>query len=145
MRKIRKMFLCVLIVGVILTSNVLGDYKNVSAASTKHIIIWKMTGNNLQYYKSYGVREYLGSENWENIIGGGKKKRIKISPDAKYYLLDYQKYPMKNYRVSKSKFKQELYDSKCLEENGKKYYWGTACKITIKNGKVVKFVQEYQA
>lgn len=45
----------------------------------------------------------------------------------------------------KKKFQKRLYSYKRYKENGVIWYWGTAAKITIKNGKVIKMVQEYQA
>ena len=41
--------------------------------------------------------------------------------------------------------KKKLYDYSKQRENGVTYYWGTAAKITIKGGKVVKIQQVYQA
>ena len=115
-----------------------------SAASQKHVIIWSIKGNKLKYHKAYWASEYLNAQDWENIIGGGKRKAIKISPKATYYLLKAPAYD-KLHKVSKEKFIKNLFDTSKYKENGKTWYWGMACKLTIKNGKVVKFVQEFQS
>lgn len=51
------------------------------------LLKWSLKGNKLQYYKAYSSFEYLDQDVWGNIIGGGNRKSIKISPKAKYYLL----------------------------------------------------------
>ena len=48
-------------------------------------------------------------------------------------------------KVSRSTFKKKLYDYSKQRENGVTYYWGTAAKITIKGGKVVKIQQVFQS
>lgn len=120
--------------------------KEASAALQKHVIIWSLKGNKLQYYKAYSSFEYLNQDDWGNTIGGGRRKSIKVSQKAKYYLLKPTVSDPNNIRrVSKEKFIKNLYKSSKEKENGKIWYWGTACKLTIKKGKVVKFVQEFQS
>lgn len=116
-----------------------------SAASQKHVVIWSIKGNKLKYHKACSAAEYLGPIEWDNVIGSGKRKNIKISPKATYHLLDLISF--KSRKVSKEKFikKSVLYSANKWKENGKTYYTGMACKLTIKNGKVVKFVQEFQS
>lgn len=115
------------------------------AKSTKGIIVATISGNTLKYHKSGYVSQILGSTDWENTIGYGKQRTIKISPKAKYYLLDMSS--MQTYKVSKKRFVKELrsYGYNKHKENGITYYWGMACKMTIINGKCIKLAQEYQA
>lgn len=123
-----------------------GLFAEASAISQKHVIIWSLKGNKLQYYKAYSASEYLKQGDWDNTIGAGKRKSIKVSSKAKYYLLKpTASNPNKICKVSKKKFIKNLYETSKHKENGKTWYWGTACKLTIKKGKVVKFVQEFQS
>lgn len=112
-------------------------------AKEKYIVIWELGESKLQGHKAYMASDYLGTTDWENIIGAGKKQVFTISKDCKYYLLDCTKAPMKNYRVSKKEFSGKLWTDKS-KENGKIYYSGMACSLVIKGGKVVKVVQQYQ-
>lgn len=122
-----------------------GQRQEVSAASQKHVIIWSLKGKKLRYYKAYSSFEYLNQDNWGNIIGGGKRKSIKVSPKAKYYLLKPTLSDPNNLcRVSKKEFVNNLYETSVEKENGKVWYWGMACKLTVKKGQVIKFVQEFQ-
>lgn len=123
----------------------IGQSAEVSAASEKRVIIWSLKGNTLQYYKACSASEYLKQGDWENTIGAGKRKSIKVSSNAKYYVLKVTASGDKLVKVSKKKFIKNLYDTSKHRENGKTWYWGTACKLTIKNGKVVKFAQEFQS
>lgn len=140
-----KRLLAMALLTAILITSVFAQPAQSSAATTKHVILWKLDDDTLQYYKAYVAADYLGPVEWENIIGGGKKKTIKVSRQAKYYLLDISASPMEPYKVTKKKFSKAIKYTATHKENGKKWYWGTACKITIRNGKVVQFVQEYQA
>lgn len=115
-------------------------------AKTKNIVICKLGAAKLTGYKAYMASDYLGDIEWENVIGAGKKQTFAISPDCKYYLIDYNKEFMPDYRVSKKVFLErvESVSPDKSEENGKTYYWGMACKLVIKDGKVTKVIQQYQ-
>ena len=112
---------------------------------TKHIVIAKLNGTTLKYHKSTMNTNLKGDSDWEweNVIGYGKKQSIKVAKNCKYYILGNDIRTVK--KTTKKTFKKRLYSYKRYKENGIVWYWGTAAKITIKNGKVVKIVQEYQA
>ena len=121
---------------------------------TKHIIVAKLNGTTLKYHKSTVSETTYDSVmntnlkgnsdwEWENVVGYGKKQSIKVAKNCKYYILGNDIHTVK--KTTKKKFQKRLYGYKRYKENGVIWYWGTAAKITIKNGKVVKMVQEYQA
>ncbi|MBO5487270.1 MAG: hypothetical protein J5988_10165 [Eubacterium sp.] len=115
-----------------------------SAKTTyKPIIVAKLKGNTLSYHKAVNNTYIMENPQWENIVGYGKKKKIKVSKNAKFYLLNAS--TMKNYKVSKKKFLKNLAQYGKSKDQGVTYYSGTFCKMTIKNGKCVKLVQKYQA
>lgn len=109
----------------------------------KPIIVAKLKGNTLSYHKAVTNIDIMEDPQWENIVGYGKKKKIAVSKNAKFYLLNAA--TMKNYKVSKKKFLKNLTKYSKNKEQGVTYYSGTYCKMTIKNGKCVKLVQKYQA
>ena len=112
---------------------------------TKHITVAKLNGTTLKYHKSTMNTNLKGNSDWEweNIVGYGKKKSIKVAKNCKYYILGNDIHTVK--KTTKKKFQKRLYSYKRYKENGVIWYWGTAAKITIKNGKVIKMVQEYQS
>ena len=112
------------------------------AVSHKNIIIAQMKGNTVSYYKLIGSSELIPDSPIGNLIGYGKKKKIKIASNAEYYCLSPYG---KKVKVSKKKFKKNLNGSSKNNWKGTIYYTGMACRVTIKNGKCVKFVQLYQA
>ncbi len=116
-----------------------------SLAKTKLIVVAKMKGNTLTYHKAAFSYEVIPDADFENIIGYGKKKSISIAKNAKFYILKNAGVPEKVKRVSKTVFKNKLYSFASYTDNGVKWYWGTACRMTVKNGKVTKLVQVYQA
>lgn len=118
-----------------------------ASAKTKKVVIIKTLGDDsMEYYKAMFATEYLGDDiEWENIIGVGKAKKIKVSDKAKYAIMDYNK--MKANKVTKEEFLNVLDMYECGEnkEKGKTWFWGMACKLTIKNNEVVKITQLYQS
>lgn len=117
-----------------------------ASAKSKKVIIKSLEDNSMEYYKAMFATEYLGDDiEWENIIGVGKAKKIKVSDKAKYAIMDYNK--MKAYKVTKEEFLNVLDMNECgkNKEKGKIWYWGMACKLTIKNNEVVKITQLYQS
>ena len=88
-----------------------------SQAATKQILIARLNGNTLTCHK--------------------------VSPKCKFYSLSADSVTLS--KVSRSTFKKKLYDYSKQRENGVTYYWGTAAKITIKGGKVVKIQQVFQS
>ncbi|MCR5430338.1 MAG: hypothetical protein K6E58_03820 [Eubacterium sp.] len=118
-------------------------------AKTKNAVIWKMNSKKVTYRKSIAVSKYLGPKaGWENIIGYGKKMSKKISKKAKFYIIKDYAHPFSSFKkVSKKAFIKQVksYDAKKFKQLGKTYYWGMACKITTKNGKVVKIKQVFQS
>lgn len=141
MIKIMKKY-AVLLVAFSLVIGSLSVSTQAEAKFIREIIVAKISGNTLKYHQAIDSSEIFVSADWQNTVGYGKKMTIKISPKAKYYLLDIQS--MQTYKVSKKKFIKSLYDYSIERERGVTYYIGMACKMTIKNGKCVKLVQEFQ-
>lgn len=113
-----------------------------AGTTTKNVIIAKISNDTLKYHKA-GDSVNLFDSDWENIVGYGSQKQIKIAKNAKYYLLDGNDLT-KLRKVSKKKFVNNLFEYHKSKENGFTYYTGMACKLTIKNGKCVKLEQIYQ-
>lgn len=145
--KLFKSIICLTVALCIMTNVLYFGVGEVSAKNqTKQVVIWKMNNKKMKYRKSIMVSKYLGKNaGWENIIGYGRLKKSRISSKAKFYLLDL--YSSKLKLVSRSAFKKMAnnYGAKRYKERGKVYYWGMACKITIKNGKIIKIKQVYQS
>lgn len=110
---------------------------------TKQVIVDCIKGNTMKYYKAAYATDVIPDCQWENIIGIGKKKSIKVSKDAKYYLFNF--YTMKNEKASKKKFIKSLPKCGKSKDNGVTFYTGMACRLTIKKGVCVKVVQVYQS
>ena len=118
-----------------------------AATSEKNVIAWSMKGNSLKYYKAVWSDE-AGLSYSTAIVGTGKRKSISVAKNAEYYLLDIDYDEVQSQKVSKKKFMRYLKNTgkaKKYEEEGISYVCGTACSITIKNGKVVKIEQMYQS
>lgn len=140
MKKLEKIVLTAIAAATMISGGMLSSAK--TQAATKHITIWRINGSTLAYHKAYNSVEYMDAD-WENIIGGGKLHKVKISPKAAYYAFDANK--MKSYRTTKKIFKKKAVPGKKYVYNNKKvYYGGIACKITLKKNIVTKLVQEYQ-
>lgn len=116
-----------------------------SQAATKEILIARLSGSTLTCHKSTFNTNLKGKNDWEweNIVGYGKKLSYKVSPKCKFYTLSADSVTLT--KVNRSSFKKKLYDYSKQKENGVTYYWGTAAKITIKGGKVVKIQQVFQS
>lgn len=137
----KKLLLPLLLLTILLTS-ILGTV-NTSQARTKSIIVSSIDGNKLSYYNCYWASEYLGTTEWENLIGGGKLKTATLSPKAKYALFNFN--TMKNYKTTKADFVTSIPEISTEKENGKVWYWGMAAEISVKNGKVTAIKQVYQS
>ncbi|BBF41341.1 hypothetical protein lbkm_0015 [Lachnospiraceae bacterium KM106-2] len=113
--------------------------------TTKNVVIAKINGNTMEYHKSISATRLIKNADWENIVGYGKKYKIKLASNAKFYVLD--SYTFKTKKVSKKRFMQNVkaFGYQKSKDKGVTYYWGMACKLTIKNGKCIKIVQRYQA
>lgn len=113
-------------------------------AATKNIVIARLSGNSLSCHKA-SMNSQLNKNvewGWENVIGYGRKMTFKVSKKCKFFSIDGD---MKLHKTSRSKFKKNLYNYAKRREHGVIYYDGTAAKITLKNGIVVKVEQLYQA
>lgn len=140
-----KKFLSVALIFALVFGALSAASSTTSHAATKEILIARLSGNTLTCHKSTFNTNLKGNNDWqwENIVGYGKKLSYKVSPKCKFYLLAMDYKTLK--KVSHSTFKKKLYDYSKQSENGVTYYLGTAAKITIKGGKVVKIQQVYQA
>lgn len=116
-----------------------------SQAATKEILIARLNGNTLTCHKSTFNTNLKGNKDWqwENIVGYGKKLSYKVSPKCKFYLLAMDCRTLK--KVSRNTFQKKLGEYHVNKEHGVTYYDGTAAKITIKGGKVVKIQQVFQS
>lgn len=140
-----KKFLSVALIFALVFGALAAAPATTSQAATKEIVIARLSGNTLTCHKSVVNISLKGTSawEWENIVGYGKKLSYKVSPKCKFYTLKTDCVTLK--RVSRSTFKKTLFDYSKQRENGVTYYWGTAAKITIKGGKVVKIQQVFQS
>ena len=146
-----KQLLYIFIVLFLMTSIVLIENQVTHAKTkTKGIVICNIKRNKLTYRKSTLASKYLINPGFENIIGYGGKRSIRVTSKTKYYLLDYSIGTHgKIYKTTKKNFvkyiRKKEYKITRWKLNGKVYYYGTACKLFIKNGKVVKIQQVFQS
>lgn len=140
-----KKFLSVALIFALVFSALSAASSTTSQAATKEILIARLSGNTLTCHKSTFNTNLKGNNDWQwqNIVGYGKKLSYKVSSKCKFYTLSADSVTLS--KVSRSTFKKKLYDYSKQRENGVTYYWGTAAKITIKGGKVVKIQQVYQS
>lgn len=143
MKKMRKSLIAVVVMLCLVIAAQAGGAKTSSAKTVKKITVAKIKGTTLSYHKAVNNITIMEDPQWENIVGYGKKKTIKMTKDTKFYLLNIE--TMKPYKVTKKKFIKNMYKYEKSTENGVTYYWGTYCKMTVKNGKCVKLVQQYQS
>lgn len=143
MKKMRKSLIAVVVMLCLVIAAQAGGAETSSAKTVKKITVAKIKGNTLSYHKAVNNITIMEDPQWENIVGYGKKKTIKMTKDTKFYLLNIE--TMKPYKVTKKKFIKNMYKYEKSTENGVTYYWGTYCKMTVKNGKCVKLVQQYQS
>lgn len=143
MKKMRKSLIAVVVMLCLVIAAQAGGAETSSAKTVKKITVAKIKGNTLSYHKAVNNITIMEDPQWENIVGYGKKKTIKMTKDTKFYLLNIQ--TMKPYKVTKKKFIKNMDKYEKSTENGVTYYWGTYCKMTVKNGKCVKLVQGFQS
>ena len=143
MKKVRKLLIAVVVMLCLVMAAQAGGAETSSAKTVKKITVAKIKGTTLSYHKAVNNITIMKDPQWENIVGYGKKKTIKMTKDTKFYLLNFA--TMKPYKVTKKKFIKNMSDYGKNTENGVTYYSGTYCKMTVKNGKCVKLVQGYQA
>lgn len=136
-------------IAVIMVMAILLPQTSIQAKTvTRQAVIMDFQGNTLKYRKCVNNTTLKGNEEWqwENLVGYGKLKQVKMASNCRFYLL---KGVTKVYRVSKVKFKKKIlgrgYISQKSKENGVVFYDGMAVKLIIKNGKCVKVIQQYQA
>lgn len=116
-----------------------------TTTTSKSVIAASFKNNTFSYYKSANSTRLIPNVKWENIVGTGKKKTLKVAANAEYRLLDTYTVS-KTYKVTKKKFMKTVkakFGGKATE-NKVSYYSGMACKITVKQGKITKIVQIYQ-
>ncbi|MCI5731049.1 MAG: hypothetical protein MR304_05865 [Eubacterium sp.] len=143
MKKMRKSLIAVVVMLCLVIAAQAGGAETSSAKTVKKITVAKIKGTTLSYHKAVNNITIMEDPQWENIVGYGKKKTIKMTKDTKFYLLNIE--TMKPYKVTKKKFIKNMYKYEKSTENGVTYYWGTYCKMTVKNGKCVKLVQGFQS
>lgn len=138
---------CILALAIGVTGVVTQSTSADAATSEKNVIVWSMKRNTLKYYKALWSDE-AGLPYSTAIVGTGKRKTIKVAKNAKFYLLKIDYDDVQPKKVSKRKFMRYLNnEGKAAkdEEEGVSFVRGTACNITIKNGKVIKIEQMYQS
>lgn len=143
MKKVRKLLIAVVVMLCLVMAAQAGGAETSSAKTVKKITVAKIKGTTLSYHKAVNNITIMKDPQWENIVGYGKKKTIKMAKKTKFYLLNVE--TMKPYKVTKKKFLKKIAQYSKSTENGVTYYGGTYCKMTVKNGKCVKLVQGYQA
>lgn len=134
------------IVAVIALAVVLG-MGSTALAKNKSIVISKIKGNTLYYYTGAMVSDRINDAGFENFVGFGKKKSVKLSKNAVFYLIKTFAYPFKVKKVSKKVFVNRVSTFGCKKEKtkGVTWYWAMAAKITLRNGKCVKVRQLFQS
>lgn len=140
-----KKFLSIALIFTLVFSTLAITPSTTSQAATKEITIARLRGNTLTCHKAcfnVALNKNVDWE-WENIVGYGKKLSYKVSPKCKFYLLAMDCRTLK--KVSRNTFQKKLGEYHVNKEHGVTYYDGTAAKITIKGGKVVKIQQVYQS
>lgn len=140
--------ICIVLLSVVvLMIGMLVPHTYSCASTRKDVTIWSIRDNEMKYHKAYWSTEYIPNCDWENIIGGGKRHSITISKNCKFYTYNFTKMKPNRKSVSKSKFVKSTgaNSARTYRSNGKKYYGGIYCIITISKGKVIKVVQQYQA
>ena len=143
MKKMRKSLIAVVVMLCLVIAAQAGGAETSSAKTVKKITVAKIKGTTLSYHKAVNNITIMEDSQRENIVGYGKKKTIKMTKDTKFYLLNIE--TMKPYKVTKKKFIKNMDKYEKSTENGVTYYWGTYCKMTVKNGKCVKLVQGFQS
>lgn len=125
----------------------LSQPSNAKAAS-RTAVISSIKGNTLKYRKCVNNTRLKGKEDWqwENLVGYGKLKKVTLAKNCRFYFLSM--YDLKTLKkTSRKTFKREIkttYKTAKNHENGVVFYSGMAVKLTIKNGKCTKVVQQYQ-
>lgn len=108
------------------------------------IVISKIEGNTLYYYKGAFISEIVPDPQWEGIVGYGGEKKIKISKKAAYYFMDFDF--QSHYQVSKEEFMEKQKNNPCVlgNEGGMFYYSGMACDMKVEEDKCTGLYEEYQ-
>lgn len=142
MKKRKRSWIAVVVMLCLVIAAQTGGTEPSSAKTVKEITVAKIKGDTLSYHKAVNNITIMKDPQWENIVGYGKKKTIKMAKDTKFYLFNPD--TMKPYKASKKKFIKKMTKCRKSTENGVTFYSGTYCKMTVKNGKCVKLVQGYQ-
>lgn len=125
----------------------LSQPSNAKAAS-RTAVVSSIKGNTLKYRKCVNNTLLKGKEDWqwENLVGYGKLKKVTLAKNCRFYFLNM--YDLKTLKkTSKKTFTKKIkttYKPTKNHENGVVFYGGMAVKLTIKNGKCTKVVQQYQ-
>lgn len=125
----------------------LSQPSNAKAAS-RTAVVSSIKGNTLKYRKCVNNTRLKGKEDWqwENLVGYGKLKKVKLAGNCRFYFLSL--YDLKTLKkTSRKTFVKKIkttYKTAKNHENGVVFYSGMAVKLTIKNGKCTKVVQQYQ-
>ena len=116
----------------------------VLSSITSTIVISGIEGNTMYYHDGVFTSEIIKDFGAERIVGYGEEKQIKISKDAKYYLMNSNK--QSNYRVSRKKFmaKQKKDFTGEAKEKGVTYYYGMACSMIMDNDICIELREEFQ-
>lgn len=154
MKRVIIFLLCLLVIFDCSTSLLI---VNAADHSNKTVIIASINKEKIKYVKSDFNYNYKKNVDWqfESIIGYGKKRNIKLSKKCAFYKIDYTSENTEYIKTSRKDFQQLLksYKFKKVYFNGftKKskfieipYYYGLACRLVIKNKKVVKVYQLQQ-
>ena len=112
--------------------------------SPGRIVVSRIKGNTMYYYKGVLISEIVPDPQWEGIVGYGGEKKIKISKKAAYYFMDFDF--QSHYQVSKEEFMEKQKNNPCVlgNEGGMFYYSGMACDMKVEEDKCTGLYEEYQ-
>lgn len=133
---------------IIITAGACLSQPSNAKAASRTAVVSSIKGNTLKYRKCVNNTRLKGKEDWqwENLVGYGKLKKVTLAKNCRFYFLSM--YDLKTLKkTSRKTFTRKIkttYKPTKNHENGVVFYGGMAVKLTIKNGKCTKVVQQYQ-
>ena len=88
MKKMKRSWIAVVVMLCLVIAAQTGGTEPSSAKTVKEITVAKIKGDTLSYHKAVNNMTIMKDPQWENIVGYGKKKTIKMAKDTKFYLFN---------------------------------------------------------
>lgn len=127
---------------------------NAAENANRNVMIASFKKNKVKYVNSDFNYNYKKNVDWnfKSIIGYGKKRKLKLSRKCVFYKIDYTTADADYIKTSRKDFQKLLksYTFKKVYFNGftkdgyfieVPYYYGLACRLVIKNQKIIKVYQ----